>query len=406
MKASPLHRRARPALLLVVLLQNAAVAGSPPAPAMDTAPVLSLDASQPGAWRFSAGYLWRQVGTLRWQSHSSIRSGTLPFLLPAGRSSPSSAGETGPLENHHYQDGYVRPDAATARDGDTWNWGYEGASQIEGGSLSFHGTSSSAASSTTERPSVSQSIEHDLESSGISLALDSPGMLLRQDAWLGLTLGYNLVRDDATQDSRGYAARQRSRLSVTRLTDRYDAGGIILPLAPYQGSPEGPGPLIKATPARSTHTATRRNEALLSSRIEQTLELDLHTLSLGPVLHWQPAPRLLLNLSTGLAINIASWEATQTETLTVTRTTRTSPDNRSKQRSSPLSKTRHKDSDTDALPGVYVAGTAHVLLNANWSLFATGRYDWADDLNFVTGPSRGSLDLEGWSVQAGLAYGF
>ena len=104
-----------------------------------------------------------------------------------------------------------------------------------------------------------------------------------------------------------------------------------------------------------------------------------------------------MGLSTGLAINIADWNADYQEELFVSK---------NGGRARLLRKWWDHENGTKVLPGFYVEANVDMRLTDRVSLFGGGRYDWTGALSGTVGPSSFDLDLGGWSVQGGLTVSF
>jgi hypothetical protein len=342
---------------------------------------------------------------------SSRSSGSGEVALP-----PAGIGD------HEYQDGYVRQDAGTAVTADTWYWGYNNASQVTGQNrLSFHNNLSARSSSSSTTVDSSSSLDRhaswsdDLENGGVYGSIETPSLYSRNaGSWKfgGSLLGsYSFTNDDSSNERDGiFSATQRSstrtsaRTTSGLLTDTYDTTGVIIPSAPYQGTYAGPGAIIPNVPldrsitggtgsATSSHGSSAQT-ATFFSRTRESLDVDLHSISLGPRFSAETGP-FRMSLDVGAALNVADWEATREETLYVSR-------NGGKARR--LKSWKEQASDNDVSIGFYIEGAVEFMLSKHWSIFANGRYDWADEVSGSVGPSKFSVDLGGWSAAGGLTF--
>ena len=124
-------------------------------------------------WWFDAGPVYR--GGMRMNITGQSYAQQLGLhAVPAPMVAPPSAGQSGVLGDRVYDDGYVKLDSGTLNPnsvggaGNTWNWGYNQASQYnaQAGTLTFHkqgdvGYQTSAGSSSTAK---------DLDGAGIQLS--------------------------------------------------------------------------------------------------------------------------------------------------------------------------------------------------------------------------------------------
>jgi hypothetical protein len=426
------------------------------------------------SWNFSAGYQHRQMGELNFLTGSRAAQGSLPWMAGRGRSGSSGSvansttsstttgsnanvGTAGPATinaDRTYSNGYVNQDAGTPTFGDTWFWGYNQASQVSGGTLSYQTTAPGTVNTTTttggggsmttysptqsSTSSLSQDLNWstDLSGSGWFGRLESPAIFSKDALAVSVELGYSYAgADTGRRNNSVFNAHQQTRTRTTTtttpavtagsvidtttltITDRYDVSGFLVPGAPYTGTLVGPGSTITNRPASrtvtpntvSTGTASngtagptsvssseRITTADFFSTVSETLDVDLHTLSLGPHVSWEKS-RVRLGLSTGLAINFANWDAGYREDLYLSQ-------NGGKSRR--LASYQNQDSGSEVLPGFYLEANANVRLTQHLSLFAGGRYDWAGTLDGQVGPSAFSLELGGWTAMGGVTVSF
>jgi hypothetical protein len=99
--------------------------------------------------------------------------------------------------------------------------------------------------------------------------------------------------------------------------------------------------------------------------------------------------------SAGLTVNVASWDAEQSETLLVSR-----------DGGPAVAQNQWNDhgDDTDVLAGCFLQAGVSRELTESWRVSAFGRYDWVDEVDFRVGPSTGSADLSGWSLGLGFEF--
>jgi hypothetical protein len=414
------------------------------------------------SWNFTAGYQWRQIGDLNFNSGSHAAGDTLPWLTGKGRSgitgsilpsnsvagSTSSDGTAGPAganADRTYDDGYVNQDAGTSIFGNTWFWGFNDASQVSGTTLSYHTTTPGAGMTTgggsltsysSQRSSWSSlgndlGWDSELAGSGWFGRIESPAIFARGPLSASMEIGYSYASADAAhRNADVFRAHQQTReratttsaapfetATVNTITDTYSLAGITVPGAPYAGTLAGPGPLISNTPETRTITpgttitgasptetpggittgsVVETTTADFFSNVSESLDVDLHTISIGPHFSWE-LRRVRVGLSTGLAINVADWDADYREDLYVS-------ENGGSARL--LGTYQDHKGGAKVLPGFYVEANANVFVTRRVSLFAGGRYDWAGTLRGNVGPSDFSLDLGGWTVQGGVTITF
>ena len=371
---------------------------------------------EPPIWRFSAGYQWRQLGSLNWQTGSIAARTQLPWLVghPSRSGSPGSGSiPTAGIGNHTYSDGFVNEDGGTPFDGSTWNWGYNNASQLQGSDLLFHASATGPGSSVTTAGSSSvlrsSGWSDDLSGSGWFASLESPVLFKAGCVSISFEAGYSYAMDGSSHATPGvFTAEQHSSTTTTsptttNITDSFDVSGLaVVPSAPYAGTFTGPGAIINNAPTSRMITnsgggsSTSSLTALFRSNVAEDFNLRLHTISLGPNLsgEWQ---RLRFGFGVGLGLNVADWNAGYEETLYV----------RQNGGASRVLNTFHASaSATDLLPGLYLETSAQFSLNKWLALFVAGRYDWAGSLSEPVGPSHANFDLGGWTVMGGVTISF
>ncbi|RYD25000.1 MAG: hypothetical protein EOP86_27895, partial [Verrucomicrobiaceae bacterium] len=128
-------------VLCTWLLAGSVTAGESGKRPLSTATALDSGQAQPlsrNHFQISGGWMWRQVGDVRFVSGSRSGSAALPSLFGPSRLSDPPIGDARTYGDRRYADGYVGVDGGTANDGATSLWGYENASQVAGGAVSYH----------------------------------------------------------------------------------------------------------------------------------------------------------------------------------------------------------------------------------------------------------------------------
>jgi hypothetical protein len=388
-------------------------------------------------WTFSAGAQWRQLGSVNWQTGSAAtrpgRPGSAPTFF-SGSSTAENPGSYGPngIGDHTYSDGYVKADGGTATFGDTWYWGYNNASQLQGTgpnqTLQFNSSSSSTTTTTTRSSSSTGSVssslkdvlswDSDLSGAGWFAKIESPEFFRTKNLSLSAELGYSFAGAGTTHLTGGvFQARVQSvqrnssstvaNTTTTQVTDTYDASGAVVPLAPYAGTLAGPGPLTQNAPSSRQSSTSNSSERLGGSSstlvrttdyfsdVREAFHMDLHTISLGPDLNAQFG-RFRLGLGLGFGLNIADWDASFEERLSV----------RTGSGSKVIKTWRDETNGTEVLPGLYLQTTVEVQLTQRLSLFGQARYDWAESFRSGVGPSHFNAEVQGWTLGGGISFSF
>jgi len=163
------------------------------------------------------------------------------------------------------------------------------------------------------------------------------------------------------------------------------------PGAPDQGTFNGPGPVISLSPqsssAAAAATARKASYDVYSSRVRQSLDIDLHTLSFGLKVSAIAGRVRIVGL--GLAVNIADYDADYEELrLTVQR-------GRAGERL--LREWHDNNSGTEVVPGFYLETMERCYWVLQWVGYVSGRYDWAGSV----GLAKLALRASTWASAAG-----
>lgn len=357
-----------------------------------------------GHFRISAGAGFRSIGEVRFTSGSRSGLTRLPFLAAAaGKGSPDTGGAD-TYADRAYLDGFVRQDAGTAEDGSTWNWSYQDAAQISENSdgsraLTFHGEAPSRNYNTQSRSDRDPG-SWDMEGDGAVPVVQLEWTYdLNPELAAGISMQYSFLGFDGRQDLNSFNAVQTQTSREIHVTDTYDAGDIVLPQAPYEGSFDGPGPLLGNRPSNrhfSRGQPIDRSTVHFFNRIEESLEVRLHQFTFGPTLATRLGP-VQLALGAGLSLNVADWEAVHTETLFVRK---------GRQAARVFKQWSDASGGTDVLPGFYVQAAATIPLTPRLSLTAYGNHDWSKTLSGEAGPSHFSINPTGWTLGGMIGYSF
>ena len=387
-----MNRTALLTLAVTSLLPGSLLAGTPAAP--DKAPTA---VARSGGWRVSGGFMHRSLGGFDWSASTQ----SVPSLLIIGPGSNTAGIDAiGPADvfaNRTYFDGFVFQDAGTAEGGDTWNWGYQNGAQVNNGLINFQGGNGTAATSTAADHYQPGDWSSDLDGTAPYIQVEwiQP---YTDSLSIGFQGGFCFMNTGTSRNLSTFtASKSRTDYGIT-YKDTYDLMGSQAPQAPYAGGPTGPGILLTNIPMNrvATHTVSGGETATAFNSISTDLDLNLSTISLGPVMEYQRGKFALL-ASAGLTINIADWDAQQNETLFVSRN------------GAPATAQNHwrdHDDGTKVTPGLFLQAAVSRQLNDKWSLTAFGRYDWVGEVDIHAGPSTGSADLSGWSLGGGIGFRF
>jgi hypothetical protein len=305
---------------------------------------------------------------------------TVDFKRLDGLALSNPGSPTGSAVNRNYDNGYNRVDVSTNAGGMTWYWGYQNPNSVQGDNLSLQ--------SYATRENASSNNRQDDPQSGVEIFYQRE--LLRGKKWrLGATaaFGYTYV---SINDS------HTLKSTVYRTNDTYSLGGIIPPLAPYNGTFQGPGPLISSTPSsRSTDVLARA--ATISG--ERSVESDVFTWRLGPYLELPIYKRLSLLIEGWLTLAVTDTTFRYKEKVTIS-----DPSNDIEL----VSGTRRgSGSETDFLVGAYAGGSLEYELTKKITLLAGAHYQSAGETVDHLGKRESLLNFGGSViVSVGAIYSF
>lgn len=283
------------------------------------------------------------------------------FGVSARVSNVSPAPPTAP----EYHNGFVRPDVSGNAGGQTWYWGYADDTQISGDTLNL--------SSAVESPSDGTQGEADGDFQGgfevmYGRELGRLDLGKRSAPW-GVEIGVTSL-NTLLKTSDAYSG------DVGVMTDSYSLGGIVPPQAPYEGTFEGPGPLISSIPFDH-----RTGTAAATSEVRTQIETLLIGLKAGPFIEIPLARRLNFNLSAGGALLVAITDFSFTETVAVTGLPGAS-----------LSQAG-ADSETQFVPGAYAQASFSYNLTDFLGVYLGGQYQYVSDVTFGTGGKEATVDF-------------
>jgi hypothetical protein len=219
----------------------------------------------------------------------------------AGSLSPTAPPRTTPDGNrYNYDDGYVLTDVSGNAGDQTWNWGYDQPGQIAGNTILMHRSTVAA-----DAPSAT-GVGGDNPQCGFEFTYDRE-LGSRDKLHYGLEAAVNYM-NLSLKDNSAFS------VNVSRLTDAYPfTPGTTPPLTPpsYQGSFEGPGFVLGATPVGSTTALIPGGATIVDQR---NYDADIWGLRLGPYAEYPLSQNIDLWFSGGLAVALldgtASWKET------------------------------------------------------------------------------------------------
>jgi hypothetical protein len=199
---------------------------------------------------------------------------------------------------YNYDDGYVLTDVSGNYGGQTWNWGYDQPGQVAGNTILMHHSTVSA-----DAPSAT-GVDEDNPQCGFEFAYDRE-LGKRDKLHYGLEAAVNYM-NLSFKDTSAFSA------NVSRLTDAYPfTPGTTPPTTPYQGSFNGPGFVLGATPVSLSPMLIPGGAIIVDQR---NFDADIWGFRLGPYAEYPLGRNVDLWFSGGLAVGLvdgsASWKET------------------------------------------------------------------------------------------------
>jgi len=256
--------------------------------------------------------------------------------------------DTGSTYNRTYDNGsYNKVDISGNAGGTTWFWGYENGNQQNGRSIVMETTTSANDASSKDNQ---ENPQHGFEISYSRLLKQSGSLKFGLEA----AFGYELITASSTENILNH---------VERISDSFDASSILIPLAPYHGTFEGPGALISSTPDR-TRSVIARDALIVGHR---SFDATVYTIRLGPYMEFPIYKKLTGFLNGGLLLVIGDSVFAYTETVTILDT------------GDVTSARRSSGSQTDFLVGGYVGGGLQYDITDRISLMAGAQFQGSSD---------------------------
>lgn len=206
-----------------------------------------------------------------------------------------------PQEPGRYDNGFVLPDAGGTASGLTWNWGYTDAAQYSGDAINYERYSNlphaGVFSSESDDPLLGGEVIFGVEFGRFNLA--------GKEASWGAEMGYAFTPFKVTQSSLASG-------TVDYLSASHGLGGVVPPVPPYQGTFDGPGPLIDLNPSSSTTLSSAA-----TSTFDGRLESDLHLVKLGAWVELPLTQKISASLSLGYSAVLADTTFDFRETIAI-----------------------------------------------------------------------------------------
>jgi hypothetical protein len=276
-----------------------------------------------------------------------------------------------------YDDGYVLTDVSGNAGGQTWNWGYDNASQVNTGNntVAFNRTTAAAGNSSSNG-------EYDSTDPGFELAYDR--QLGVKEDWHNMRYGI-----EGAFNYQPISIHNNSSYAVSQQTDVYGyTAGTTPPSAPYQGSFNGPGFVINSTPSSST-------SAMIGTvSVADNFDANLWGFRLGPYVEFPfgKQQQFTLSASVGLAVGLLDAHESWNQTVTIGASSTT---------------TKGGGNNFDELWGGYASLNADYQLNKYWGVIGGVQFQDLGTYNHSFNGRQVSLDLsQSVFLLAGVSFNF
>ena len=332
---------------------------------------------------------------------------------------PPSVGAVDQYADRTYDNGYVKLDAGTldpnavGGPGQTWNWAYDQASQLDAKSATLSlakqgGIGYDSATSTAVNG------EGDQRGTGLNLMAGLP--LHKSERWT-LDLGFGFQGIWGKTAFFG-ASSYQERTSRVNVTDSYNVAGAVDPTygfppprtvpggyaGTYGGPSDGPSAWLGGYPVignlPSGRTSASETLSTAQNNIHYQFSTDLYEFNLAPRLRYAVARRLSLHLTSTLGLALVGFSAERAESFENTTFT-----------ASASSTQLNSWSDSRNEWQVRFAGGltvgADYDLGKGYFLGIFGGYNWVvNPMRFDLGPSSVTMDASGYVTGVVIGHRF
>ncbi len=366
---------------------------------LQTAPEMEVPESNTATWQVGIGPAYRMGSSLKvkW-SQDSVHNAISRYLRSRSSNSGSLPSASG-YADREYLDGFVYRDLGTEDPetddpGLTWFWGYDGASQYDGTSVSFDTGATRTEQSIFLVQADEANDDEDFDFPGFDLSGSWRAKYIgaRRDCVIGVSGGFSWF---ANQDSSFAVQRRvaRETESTVRYTDHYSAPYPEFPSAPHGGTLDGPGYLIHNVPdSRSSERVSGHSVDWMADSV-LNLEVSIYDFRLGPSLWYEFAERYSARLTPQLRLARVEIDAEADTVVTAGN--------------SQVARFATEDRAEDWVWGAGIELEFGVRMFDNWLLGFAGSYDWwADDVSVSADPYQTNFELGDWTVMATIGTEF
>lgn len=309
-----------------------------------------------------------------------------------------SIGSTSATADRTYADGYVFLDPGTNNSdaiggpGLTWNWGFDNASQYDAAANSL--TLTSVTSQTQSFTGSANSINYEDETSAGGIGFFVKRVLSRGNKlnW-SLEGGLRIFFPDG-EDLSYSTYTLNYTLTTLATVDTFDTTGVSVPTSPpYQGSFNGPGPVIANTPASRSLQTVSVESWQVTNAIAFSTDYDLFEFYLAPRADYQISEDTSLLFVPSIGASMAQIEAVRVETVTSGRN------------GSLITWTDQVDDDEWIFSSGLQVGISHQI--DQMGIEALAGYVWASsEVDVPIGPNTLTFDPSGFTASVRFTYSF
>lgn len=283
--------------------------------------------------------------------------------------------------SYNYDNGYVYNDISGSTDGQTWNWGYDSASQVVGNNIMMGRTAAAGASGADTDQSPGFELTYDRE-------------LGVKDNWhhlrYGLEGAVNFMPISVKVAGMFQEALVSTPYGFTPGTTPPGSTAATQSELPYQGSYDGPGFVISSVPSGPSTTALIPGSQLA---VKDNLDADLLGFRFGPYIECPLSEHFSLHASGGFALGLLYASADWKETLTVAGNGSFTQSGSGK--------------DWDVLYGFYAGADAVYRFNERWAADVGVQFQDLGTYNHNFSGRTAQLDLsQSVFFTAGVSYSF
>ncbi|HEV2691762.1 MAG TPA: hypothetical protein VG347_02590 [Verrucomicrobiae bacterium] len=256
-----------------------------------------------------------------------------------------------------YNDGFVKVDSSGNSGGQTWNWGYQNASQVQGNAIVMHtATSVNGTLNDNQDPQP-----------GFDLAFGHDFGKVWGGRWgLQGAFDFTAVSIHNSQPLTG---------SSTLINDAFSLNGNAAPDAPYAGSFSGPGQLLGDSPTRTSST-----ESVLITG-QHTLDAQIYVLRAGPYYEFNFGQRWSGRLGGGVVLGVADMKYSFNETLNFG--------------GGSVVNNSGSSEGAEVQGGAYLDAKVLYALSPTTSFFVGAQYEYLGTFSHDAGNEQAQLDISG-----------